>query len=153
MQDAIETPNGPPRDTEGRRFCLYQDAPSPKARRAEWVMPAPGDQQQDVPKHLTRYRDLGQLEADVAAVADDLRADLDQLLALAGQRPCLRRFRHRQHAYEVAEVVSQRMELETHGLAATWLAPTIPRPATSSSGAGSHALPTLNSEHHCRSEI
>jgi hypothetical protein len=45
------------------------------------------DQRQDFRKHLPRHRDLGQLEADVAAVADDLGADLDQLLARAGQRP------------------------------------------------------------------
>jgi hypothetical protein len=41
--------------------------------------------------NICRHRDLGQLERDVSAVADDLGADLDQLLAQAGQRP---RFHH-----------------------------------------------------------
>jgi hypothetical protein len=36
-------------------------------------------------EHLPRHRDLGQLENHVAAVAHDLGADLDQLLAQAGQ--------------------------------------------------------------------
>ena len=58
--------------------------------------PLPGDQRQDVGEDLSRYRDLGQLEGDIAAVADDLRADLDQLIARAGPRPRLRRLRHRQ---------------------------------------------------------
>jgi hypothetical protein len=49
--------------------------------------PQPGDQRQDFREHLPRYRDLGHLEGDVAPVADDLGADLDQLLAQAGQRP------------------------------------------------------------------
>ena len=40
----------------------------------------PANQRQDFRKHLPRHRDLGQLEGDVAAVADDLGADLDQLL-------------------------------------------------------------------------
>jgi hypothetical protein len=47
-------------------------------------------------------------------VADDLRADLDQLLAQAGQRPRLRRLRHRQRPHEVAEVVRRGMKLKAH---------------------------------------
>ena len=78
--------------------------------------PQPGDQRQDVGEHLPRDRDLGHLERDVAPVADDLRADLDELLAQAGQRPRLRRLRHRQRAHEVAEVVGERMELEADGV-------------------------------------
>jgi hypothetical protein len=42
--------------------------------------PQPGDQRQDFLEHLPRHRDLGHLEGHVAAVADDLGADLDQLL-------------------------------------------------------------------------
>ena len=42
--------------------------------------PQLGDQRQDFPEHLSRNRDLGRLERDVAAVADDLGTDLDQLL-------------------------------------------------------------------------
>jgi hypothetical protein len=45
------------------------------------------DQRQDLLEHLPRYRELGHLEGNVTAVADDLGADLDQLLAQAGQRP------------------------------------------------------------------
>ena len=37
-------------------------------------------------EHLPRHRDLGDLERDVAPLADDLSADLDQPLARAGQR-------------------------------------------------------------------
>ena len=38
------------------------------------------DQAQDFPEQFPRHRHLGQLEGDVAAVAHDLGADLDQLL-------------------------------------------------------------------------
>ena len=37
---------------------------------------AAGNQRQDISEHLSRHRDLGHLERNVAAVADDLRADL-----------------------------------------------------------------------------
>jgi hypothetical protein len=75
---------------------LAQDAPSRPAQgrlAIHWRgwCPQPGDQHQDFPEHLPRHRDLGHLERDVAAMADDLRADLDQLLVQAGQRPRLRR--------------------------------------------------------------
>jgi hypothetical protein len=39
-----------------------------------------GDQHQDFLEHLSRHLDLGHLKGRVAAVADDLGADLDQLL-------------------------------------------------------------------------
>ena len=77
-----------------------------------------GDQRQDVSEHLSRHRDLGQLERDVAPVADKLGADLDQLVAPAGQGPRLRRPRHRLRVHEVAEVKSQGMELKTHSIGA-----------------------------------
>ena len=38
---------------------------------------------------VPRHRDLRHLERDIAAVADHLRADLDQLLPERGQRPVL----------------------------------------------------------------
>ena len=78
--------------------------------------PQPGDQRQDVDEHLSRHRDLGQLKGHVVPVARDLRANLDELLAEAGQRPRLRRLRHRQRTHEVAEVVGERVEPETHGI-------------------------------------
>jgi hypothetical protein len=40
-------------------------------------------------EHLPWDGDLGHLEGNIAAVADDIRADLDQLLLQAGQRPVL----------------------------------------------------------------
>jgi hypothetical protein len=49
--------------------------------------PQPGDEHQDILEHLPRSRDLGQLERDVAAMAHDLSADLDQLIPQTGQRP------------------------------------------------------------------
>jgi hypothetical protein len=49
-------------------------------------------------------------------VADDLGADLDQLLAQAGQRLRLRCFRHRQRAHEVAKVVGGRVKLKADGV-------------------------------------
>ena len=45
----------------------------------------PRDQRENFLEHLSRHRDLGHLERDLAPVADDLRADLDQLLAQAGE--------------------------------------------------------------------
>jgi len=76
--------------------------------------PQRGDQRQEVGEHLLRHRHLGHLERDVAAVVDDLGADLDQLLAQAAQRPWLRRVRHRQRPHEITEVVGKRMELGGH---------------------------------------
>ncbi len=40
----------------------------------------PIDEAEDFPKQLPRHRNLGQLESDIAAVAHDLGANLDQLL-------------------------------------------------------------------------
>jgi len=62
--------------------------------------------------YLSRHRDLGHLEDDVAPVADNLAADLDWLLAQAGQGPSLRRLGHCQRPHEVAKVVGEGMELE-----------------------------------------
>ena len=56
------------------------------------------------------------MERDVAAMADNLGADLDQLLAQAGQRPRFRRLGHCQRAHEVAKVVGERMELKADGV-------------------------------------
>ena len=47
----------------------------------------PDDPPQYLPEQPCRYRNLGQLEGDVAAVADHLCADLDQLLPQRRQRP------------------------------------------------------------------
>ena len=65
---------------------------------------------------MFRDGDLGHLEGDIAAMADDLGTDLDQLLLEAGQRPVPDRFRCRQGAQEVAEIVGERMELKPDGV-------------------------------------
>jgi hypothetical protein len=72
----------------------------------------PGDQHQDIGEHLPWHRDFGHLEREIAAVAGDLGADLDELLAQAGQRPRLSRRGYRQCPHEVAKIVGQRMKLK-----------------------------------------
>ncbi len=47
------------------------------------------NQAQDVGEQASWDCDLGKLERDIAAVAHDLGADLDQLLTQGGQRPVL----------------------------------------------------------------
>ena len=42
--------------------------------------PQPIDEAEDFLEQLPRHRNLGQLERDVPAMADDFGADLDQLL-------------------------------------------------------------------------
>ena len=51
-----------------------------EGRRSE-----PIDSAEDVGEQVTRDGDLGHLEDDVATVAEDLRADLDELFAQRGQ--------------------------------------------------------------------
>ena len=94
------------------RRCLSQRPRSPVHAGAGG--PQPGDQRQNFLEHLPRHRDLGHLECDVAAVAHDLGADLNQLLAQAGQRPRLRRLRNRQRPHEIAEIVGQGMKLKAN---------------------------------------
>jgi hypothetical protein len=120
-QQSVESSR--PTAPRGKRAdLLQQGAPPPPLSpvanlttrlscRRGW-RPEPGDQRQDVGEHLSRHRDLGQLESDVATVAEDLGADLDQLLAQAGQRPRLRCFRQRQRSHEIAQVVRKDVELE-----------------------------------------
>ncbi len=56
--------------------------------------------------------DLCKLECDVATMTYDLGTELDQLLPECRQRPVLDRLRQGQCTQEVAEIVSERMELE-----------------------------------------
>jgi hypothetical protein len=49
-------------------------------------------------------------------MTDDLRADFNQLLAQACQRPQFRRLGQRQRPHEVAEIVGQCMELKADGI-------------------------------------
>ena len=57
-------------------------------------------------------------------MADDLRADLDQLLLQARQRPLLDWFGRRQRAQEIAEIVGQRMKLKADARRFPFLAAT-----------------------------
>jgi hypothetical protein len=61
------------------------------------AVPNNRDQHQDLGKHLPRHRDLGHLERDVAAMADHLGADLDQLLAQADSGRSRYSLRERNH--------------------------------------------------------
>ena len=67
-------------------------------------------------EHLPWDGDLGHLKGDKATVADDLRADLDQLLLQARQRPVLDRLRRRQRSKEIAEIIGERVELKSHSV-------------------------------------
>lgn len=69
-----------------RRFACRGIPLLPLIARATWHSArhsgrrgAPGDQQQEVGEHLVATRDLGDPEGDVAAMADNFRADLDRL--------------------------------------------------------------------------
>ncbi len=70
------------------------------------------DPPQDFPKQVPRHGNLGQLERDIATMADNLGTDLDQLLPRRGQRPVFHFLRQRKRAHEVGEIVGQRMKLE-----------------------------------------
>ena len=60
---------------------------------------------------MSRDSKLGHLERNIADLADDLCADLDQLLLEAGQRPVLDRLGCCERAQEVAEVVGESVKL------------------------------------------
>jgi hypothetical protein len=51
-------------------------------------------------------------------MADDLRADLDEFVIHARQRPVPDRFGRRQRTKEVAKIVSERVKLETNRVSA-----------------------------------
>ena len=89
-----------------RSSCWYWRRPQPQA----------SDAAQDFGKQGARHCDLGQLEHDVAAMAHDPGADLDQLLAQRGQRPMLDPLRQGQCAQEVGEVVGERVQLEAYSV-------------------------------------
>ena len=99
-------------------------------------------------EHLSRHRDLGHLESDVAAVADNLRADLDQLLAQAGQRPWLRRPGHCQRAHEVLADRGHPIGGDTPGtpLLAKDRGPSRPPRSRSNSAACGHAVRAHDAE-------
>ncbi len=78
----------------------------------------PIDAAQDVGKQVSRDRDLGKLESDVAPMAYDLRADSDQFLPQCGQRPMFDSLGQSECAQEVAEIVGQCVKLKTDGVVA-----------------------------------
>ncbi len=78
----------------------------------------PVDPAHDVGEQASRGRDLGKLECDVAPMAYDLRADLDELLSQCGQRPLFDRFGQGECLHEVAEIVGQGVKLKTDGVVA-----------------------------------
>ncbi len=122
------------RERHGRPFRAadgsvshFQGAPPPwllleliqpvgSRRRRIGRRPQFADQLQDLGEQAPWNRDLGHLEGNIAAVAYELGADLDQLLLQAGQRPVLDRLGRRQRAQDVAEVVGQRVKLEPDGV-------------------------------------
>ncbi len=78
----------------------------------QWSRPQPVNQAQDLGEQCSRYGDLCELECDIAAMSHNLGTDLDQLLPQRGQRPVLDLLRQRQCPQEVAEIISERMELK-----------------------------------------
>jgi hypothetical protein len=74
------------------------------------------DEPQDVGEQISRNGDFGHLKGDIAAMAYDLRTDLDQLFLQARQRPVFDRLRRRQRAQEIPKIVGERMKLETDGV-------------------------------------
>ncbi len=64
---------------------LLDGSPSWRQRRRSQAV----NEAQDFSERGAWDGDLGQLEGDVSAMADDLGTDLDQLLAQRGDRPTL----------------------------------------------------------------
>ncbi len=60
-----------------RATWLLLDGPPSWRQRGR---PQPIDEAEDYPKQLSRHRNLGQLESSIATIADNLGADVDQLL-------------------------------------------------------------------------
>ena len=91
---------------------------TPRASRScrKWPRPEPRDPTEDLGEQRSRHRHFGQLEHDVAAVADDSGTDLDQLLEQGGERPLLDVLRQRQRAQEVGETVGERVQLEAYSV-------------------------------------
>ena len=77
-----------------------------------------GDPVEETPEQHLRHGDLGHLEDEVAAVGDDLGADLHHLLPQRGQGPLRDLARQSQGAEEIGEVVGQRVELKSDGIRA-----------------------------------
>ena len=86
-------------DTPLLSFYLAVDVPG---LRRSWSWSQIIDQAQDFPEQFPRHRHLGQLEGDVAAMADHLGTDLHQLLPQRGQRPVLHLLRQSTGTFDSA---------------------------------------------------
>ena len=88
-------------------FLWFLIGPKTSKRFTSIRLPAAAaDQPQDVGKQISRDSDLGHLERDIAPMADDFRADFDELLFQGRHRPVLDRLRRRQCSQEVAEIIA-----------------------------------------------
>ncbi len=76
----------------------------------------PIDAAQDVSEQVSRDCDLRHLEGDIAPVAHDLAADLDQPVPERRQRPVPHGIRQGQGSQEVAEIVGKCVKLETDSI-------------------------------------
>ena len=65
-------------------------------------------------EQTSRHGNLGQLEGDITAMADDFGPDLHQFLPHRGQRPMRNLFGQGQCSHEVGEIVGQGMKLEAN---------------------------------------
>jgi hypothetical protein len=73
------------------------------------------DQPQDFLEQFPRDRDLGHPKRDVTAVADGLRAGLDEFLLQARQRLLLDRLERRHRPQEIAGIIGESVKMETNG--------------------------------------
>ncbi len=71
-----------------------------------------GNEQHDVGEEVSQDSNLGHLEGDIVAMADDLATNLDELLLQAGQRQVRDRLGRCQGAQEFAEVVGESRKLK-----------------------------------------
>lgn len=112
-------------ERENYRILLHRDAPLPSfsighatsertAQRCDRRRPQVRDHAQDAGEEVSRDGHLRHLEGDIAAMADEPGADLDQLLAQRRHRPVADRLRRRQRAHEVAGIVGERVKLEAN---------------------------------------
>ncbi len=81
----------------------------------------------DFPEQVSRHCQLGQLECDVPALADNFGPDLQQFLLQRGQRPVFHFHWQRQRPHEVGEIIGQGVKLEPDGVVAE-LSARQPRP-------------------------
>ena len=72
------------------------------------------NQGQDFLEQALWHGNLRQLECDIAAMANDLGSNLDQLLSQCRQRPMLDLFGQSQSPHKVGEIIGQGVKLKPH---------------------------------------